>query len=294
MATIVMAFLAASVAAGYFTIALVVAPRIRMPTANQRIVLVIRGAAIAFFIGCGATHVHILLHTVGLGGATQPFETHEFVFHTVQAVGAWLFIAGAILRFELHVVPAQTREELEAAIVEQRNLADRAQNLASRDELTGMARRWRFDEELERQILQTRRYGTPSALILIDVDGLKRINDAGGHVAGDAALRHVADVMRRELRATDIGARIGGDEFAVILPDVGIEAAEAAAQRFVAALRDTTAADTTRTSVSAGVAPIDASSSAADVFNHADVALYQAKRAGGDRHVVSDLSLTPT
>ncbi|MEJ7823884.1 MAG: GGDEF domain-containing protein [Solirubrobacteraceae bacterium] len=282
-----MAFLAASVAAGYFTIAAVVAPRIRMPTANQRIVLVIRGAAIAFFIGCGATHVHILLHTVGLGGATQPFETHEFVFHTVQAVGAWLFIAGAILRFELHVVPAQTREELEAAIVEQRNLADRAQELASRDELTGMARRWRFDEELERQILQTRRYGTRSALILIDVDGLKRINDAGGHVAGDAALRHVADVMRGELRATDIAARIGGDEFAVILPDVGIEDAEAVAQRFVASLRDTT-------SVSAGVAPIDASLSAADVFNHADVALYRAKRAGGDRHVVSDLSLTPT
>jgi GGDEF domain-containing protein len=75
---------------------------------------------------------------------------------------------------------------------------------------------------------------------------------------------------------------------------VGIEDAEAAAQRFVASLRDTTAADTTRTSVSAGVAPIDASSSAADVFNHADVALYRAKRAGGDRHVVSDLSLTPT
>ena len=70
-----MAVLVASVAAGYFTIAAVVAPRIKMPSASDRLVLVVRGAAIAFFIGCGMTHVHIFVHTVGLG-TPQPVEFH--------------------------------------------------------------------------------------------------------------------------------------------------------------------------------------------------------------------------
>ena len=145
-----MAVLAASVALGYFTIAAVVAPRIKMPSADARVVAVIRCAAIAFFIGCGSTHLHILVHTAGVG-ALQPVESHELVFHAAQAIGAWLFIAGAFLRLELHVVPAPTRAELEAAVEEQRRLADQAQTLAGRDELTGLARRWRFDEELERR-----------------------------------------------------------------------------------------------------------------------------------------------
>ena len=92
-----MAVLVASVAAGYFTIAAVVAPRIKMPSVSDRLVLVVRGAAIAFFIGCGMTHVHIFVHTVGLG-TPLPVEFHELVFHSAQAVGAWLFIIGAALR----------------------------------------------------------------------------------------------------------------------------------------------------------------------------------------------------
>jgi|GEM_PF-3591316 len=281
MASIVMAILATSVALGYFTIAVAVAPRIKMPSAGARVVFVIRCAAIAFFIGCGMTHVHILVHTLGYGTPMQ-VEAHELVFHSAQAIGAWLFIAGAILRLELHVVPSQTRMELEAAVEEQRLLTEEAQNLARRDELTGLARRWRFDEELARQAARARRHGTSAALILIDLDGLKAVNDTYGHQAGDSVLEHVAEVMRDELRGSDIAARIGGDEFALILDEAGIEEAEVVAKRIVASARRT-ATGLPETSVSVGVTPIARSLAVCEIMKHADDALYEAKRAGGDR-----------
>ena len=219
MATFVMAALAASVALGYFVIAAVIAPRIKMPSVSSGLLLAIRGAAMAFFIGCGATHIHILVHA--LEANPQPVETHEIVFHTMQAIGAWLFIAGALMRLELHIVPSPRDAALRAAVEEQRRLADHATKRASQDELTGLARRWRFDEELERQVALAARHGTQATLLLIDVDGLKRINDTLGHQAGDRTLQHVAAAIRDHIRLTDMAARIGGDEFAIILPEAG-------------------------------------------------------------------------
>ncbi len=292
MASLAMVVLAASVALGYFTIAAVVAPRIKMPTAQPRVVLVIRCAAIAFFIGCGMTHVHILVHTAGLG-ASQPVEAHELVFHAAQAIGAWLFIAGAILRLELHIVPSQTREELERAVEEQRRLAQQAETIARRDELTGLARRWRFDEELARQIASARRCDAAGALILADLDGLKLVNDSRGHAVGDAVLEHVADAMQRQLRATDLAARIGGDEFAILLPDTSLEDAAAVAQRVVDAARATAGTALPATSISAGITAVDGVRGAADVMRRADTALYESKRAGGDRYAVAGAAVGP-
>ena len=123
--------------------------------------------------------------------------------------------------------------------------------------------------------------------MLIDVDGLKSVNDTLGHQAGDDVLRHVADSIRSQLRATDIAARIGGDEFAAILPETGSEQARAVAERFVASLRDTPVRGTPQTSVSAGIAPIDGILSPAAVMKGADIALYEAKRGGGDSYEVS-------
>ncbi|MDX6708072.1 MAG: hypothetical protein QOK16_2444 [Solirubrobacteraceae bacterium] len=286
MATIAMAVLAGSVALAYFVIAIVVAPRIKMPSASPRLVLAIRGSAIAFFIGCGATHIHILLHTVGVG-ARQPVEAHEVVFHVMQAVGAWLFIAGAVMRLELHVVPSRQRLKLHAAVEEQRQLADNATRLASQDELTGLARRWRFDEELERQVAHARRYETAAALLLIDVDALKLVNDTHGHQAGDRVLRHVADATRQQLRDSDMAARIGGDEFAVILSHATLQDARAVSARIIAAAAAPKPDGRPRTSVSVGVAAITGSLSASAVINGADAALYDAKHGGGNRFCCS-------
>jgi len=284
-----MAALAASVALGYFVIAIVVAPRIRMPSASDRLVLAIRGAAIAFFIGCGATHVHIFLHAVGANGPAQPVEAHEIFFHSAQAIGAWLFIIGAVMRLELHVVPSPQRAELRAAVEEQRQLADSATKRASQDELTGLARRWRFDEELERQVALARRDDTPGTVLLVDVDDLKQINDTMGHQAGDAALRHVAAAIHEQIRASDFAGRIGGDEFAIILTAAGGDDAAAAARIIAAATRPSPAGEP-GTSVSAGSAPISGFVSPADILRCADAALYTAKRNGGNCHVGSEIA----
>ena len=285
-----MAGLAASVALGYFVIAIVVAPRIKMPSVSDGLVLAIRGAAMAFFIGCGATHIHILVHT--LAAKPQPVEAHEIVFHSMQAIGAWLFIAGAVMRLELHIVPSPRRAELQAAVEEQRRLADHATKRASQDELTGLARRWRFDEALEHQVALAERHGTPAALLLVDVDGLKRINDTHGHQVGDQILQHVGAAIREQTRLPDVAARIGGDEFAIILQDAGGEDANAAAARILAAAAQPAGGGSLRTSVSAGSAPIDGSLSPAEVMRRADLALYSAKRSGGNSHAGSEM-VTP-
>ena len=287
MTTYVMAVLAASVALGYFVIAIVVAPRIKMPSVSNGLVFAIRGAAMAFFIGCGATHIHILVHA--LEPNPQPVETHEIVFHSMQAIGAWLFIAGAVMRLELHIVPSPRNAELEAAVEEQRRLAARATKRASQDELTGLARRWRFDEALERQVALAERHGPPAALLLVDVDGLKRINDTLGHQAGDRILQHVGAAIREQTRMSDVAARIGGDEFAIILHEAGGADAEAAAARIIAAAAQPAGPDSPRTSVSAGSAPIDGSLRASEVMRRADQALYSAKRRGGSSHAASEI-----
>ncbi len=292
MATIAMAVLAASVAAGYFTIAALVAPRMSMPSAGSRTVLVLRTAAIGFFVGCGMTHVHILAHILGFG-TPRAVETHELVFHAMQAIGAWLFIAGALLRFELQVVPAERRIDLEAAVAEQRELADHARLLARRDELTGLARRWRFDEELERQVGLARERGTSGALVLLDIDDFKTVNDTYGHQVGDAVLQRVAGQLTRGLREADLAARIGGDEFAIILPDATLQQGAAVAERIMASLRgpwDDAAPDV---SISAGIAAIDGARPTADIVRRADRALYGSKHAGGNCYIVDEPAPAP-
>ena len=285
MTTYVLAALAASVALGYFVIAIVVAPRIKMPSVSSALVFAIRGAAIAFFVGCGATHIHILMHAFEPN--PQPVETHEIVFHAMQAIGAWLFIAGAVMRLELHIVPSPRHAELEAEVEEQRRLADHATKRASQDELTGLARRWRFDEALERQIALAERDGAPAALLLVDVDGLKRVNDTLGHQAGDRVLQHVGAAIRQQTRLADVAARIGGDEFAIILQEADGADAGAAAARIIAAAAQPAGPGSLRTSVSAGSAPIDGSLPASEVMRRADLALYSAKRRGGGAHASS-------
>ena len=287
MATTVMAALAASVALGYFVIAVVIAPRIKMPSVSNGLVFAIRGAAVAFFIGCGATHIHILVHA--LEANPQPVEAHEIVFHSMQAIGAWLFITGAVLRLELHIVPSPRHAELEAAVEEQRRLADHATQRASQDELTGLARRWRFDEELKLQVALAQRHNTPAALLLVDVDGLKSVNDTLGHQSGDRVLQHVGAAIRQQTRLSDVAARIGGDEFAIILREARGTDADAAAARIIAAAAQPGGPGLPRASVSAGSALIDGSQSPAEVMRKADVALYTAKRRGGNAHARSEI-----
>ena len=109
--------------------------------------------------------------------------------------------------------------------------------MADHDALTGLFNRRRFEEELERHIAHGRRYGMGGALLLLDLDDFKRVNDDFGHRAGDRVLTAVAVVLKHRLRESDIVARFGGDEFAVLMPVGGVGEATELAELLGAAIR---------------------------------------------------------
>jgi diguanylate cyclase len=137
---------------------------------------------------------------------------------------------------------------------------------------------------MQTQVAQSRRYGTAGALLILDLDGFKAINDTQGHDAGDKLLVRVADELRACLRETDVLARLGGDEFAVILPRETLDEAAVVAAKVTDRLRMTGEGVT----AGVGVAPFSAEHESGDgVMRAADLAMYSAKAAGRDRHAVA-------
>jgi diguanylate cyclase (GGDEF)-like protein len=157
---------------------------------------------------------------------------------------------------------------------------DRWRALSTRDPLTGLPNRRAFDDAMEGALDAVRRQGARYALLAIDVDHLKQINDAGGHAAGDAAIRAVADVMRRERRASDLPARVGGDELMILAAGVESLGGVAFAERLRARL-----AEVGGPKISVGVTTLSAEDDARSVTRRADEALYAAKAQGRDRVV---------
>jgi len=168
---------------------------------------------------------------------------------------------------------------------------ERLSRLAMLDELTGLANNRLFGQRLDECITASRRSKRPISLLLIDMDHFKAINDAHGHQAGDMALKTAAAVIRSSLRGSDVAARVGGEEFAVILPDTGADEAARAAERILRGMRGArvllTNSPDIRLSASIGLSggvPGDGESSFA-LFAEADKALYRAKDGGRDQLV---------
>ena len=166
----------------------------------------------------------------------------------------------------------------EVAALALSNVKTRAElvRLATTDDLTGLCNRRRFREELARELARAERTGEPLAVLLFDLDGFKQVNDCFGHDAGDVALTTVAAALQATSRATDVVARIGGDEFAVLLPSTDRAGAESLARRFAKAISDAGRENGVSTSV--GVAASD-SSEPIDLLAEADRLLYVAKAA---------------
>lgn len=166
-------------------------------------------------------------------------------------------------------------------------LVQRLNEAARTDSLTAIPNRRAFDEHLTLELERAARTGEPLALVVGDVDGFKALNDRLGHAAGDAALTAVGQVLTNECRAVDVPARIGGEEFAILLPGTAGEAAIITANRLRAAVSGIKDADGRPLTISFGVAehPRDAKTSE-DLMSAADRALYAAKEAGRDRAVL--------
>ena len=170
-----------------------------------------------------------------------------------------------------------------------KNRLQTAEALATKDALTGLSNRREFDRQLEREIAYTARHESPTALLLIDLDHFKSINDLYGHPEGDRVLVFVARCIRNTLRRPDRAFRVGGEEFAILLRGADDDAAEGAARRLARALKAEPiffeGGDSRVVTFSGGIAVADAHNDyrTAGLVERADEALYRAKRAGRDR-----------
>ncbi len=157
------------------------------------------------------------------------------------------------------------------------------------DALTGLWNRRHFDEQLERVLAETDRFGGSCALVICDIDFFKKVNDTFGHDAGDAVLQRVSAVLRDGVRTVDVCARLGGEELALILPQTSLEGAVELAERLrqrTEAMVVSHAGASIRVTVSIGVATYSAGSDAkGQVFKRADERLYEAKHGGRNRVV---------
>jgi diguanylate cyclase (GGDEF)-like protein/PAS domain S-box-containing protein len=159
---------------------------------------------------------------------------------------------------------------------------ERLRHIADHDGLTGLYNRRRFEEELDRHIVHGRRYGMDGALLIIDLDHFKQVNDGHGHSAGDRVLAAVAAVLRKRLRESDILARFGGDEFAILMPHGGSAEAAELANLVVNAISREVSTPAGPLDASVGYALFeDATINSDDVLSRADDAMYADKAEGG-------------
>jgi len=179
-----------------------------------------------------------------------------------------------------------------AMAIHNAQLVERLAELATHDGLTGLPNRRLFASRLERSLALSKRYGHPVSVLALDIDHFKQLNDTHGHATGDAALVALAGALEAHVREADTAARVGGEEFWVLLPETGLEAAAEVAEKLRLEVRalDVDGADTQplgRFSVSIGVAEHREGERAEALLARADDALYEAKRAGRDRVITA-------
>ena len=207
---------------------------------------------------------------IAAGGTTLPSDNFGVVAFNLVSISLVMYVASVIGR-------------------EQRRAREEALKLSRFDSLTALHSRDYFTSELEQEILRATRTGRPFAVAMVDLDGLKAANDRFGHDWGDHLLKAVADVMKGDIRVTDVAARYGGDEFALMLPETDLSGAILVAEKVrvdISRIALPHNGAVVRTSASIGIVTFpDDGRSSAELMRRADLAMYEAKRRGRDQIV---------
>ncbi len=232
----------------------------------------LRYAALGGLLATGAPGGWLVLRMRGGATIWQELTGNPalYAYLLLSATFAFVAFGGALGRF------ADEREKL----------ISRLRELARTDALTGLHNARNFHDQLEQECARASRSHAPLALIMIDLDLFKVVNDRYGHDVGDAALVYAADVMRRNVRRGDIPCRVGGEEFAVICPATTDDAGVDVATRISDALRTQrfpVKGERVKITASLGVAMFRSGDRPADLYKAADQALYLAKLQGRDR-----------
>lgn len=250
------------------------------------------GSIMARRLLLAAVSIPILLGWLGLVGNHAGFYDFKF--------GVSLMVTSIIVVFTaLILVTAQAlnradtrRREAQGEIgrlCEELELANqRLAGLAYRDGLTGLYNRRTFDERLSNELTRATRYQRGLALLMVDIDHFKSVNDGHGHPAGDAVLRAIADIISAHTRRSDWAARYGGEEFAVVLPEADLQGAETVADRMrraVAGARIPFGTGEISVTISIGIGLVsEHAATVSQLVQSADRALYTAKHSGRDRY----------
>jgi diguanylate cyclase (GGDEF)-like protein len=252
--------------------------------------------AIAGLAACAVFVVvnHVLLsRMISLASSRSMFATGLFSFESLStdlglaalgigvaafwSVNGWLifFVLGPLLIIHRALYVPQLRE------------------LAQADVKTGLMNAKEFEHAVDMEVARAERMRTPFSILMVDLDHLRDINNAHGHLAGDVVIRGIAEVFREELRRYDVPARFGGDEFCILLPDTPPSEAARIAERIRAAVQErifmaegTTAALRVTVSIGLASSPDDATNRQ-ELVHRADLAAYRAKAAGGNRSVAA-------
>jgi diguanylate cyclase (GGDEF)-like protein len=175
-------------------------------------------------------------------------------------------------------------------LVTMRQTMDQLRGEADLDHLTGLANRRRFRVALSREVERWRRYGVPCALLQLDIDHMKTINDTYGHPSGDVVIREIAETLSKVSRDNDTAARLGGEEFALLFAGIGAKKAELAAKRLLEILAEQDIEGVGNVTVSIGVAACpEHADSERTLYAASDGALYVAKNEGRNRVAVAPL-----
>ncbi len=210
----------------------------------------------------------------------------EFRMRTFDGEWKWILSRARIVARDENGKPTRV-VGTHVDITDRKNLERRLSELATRDELTGLSNRRHFLEAGAREVERSRRNGSPLTFLMLDLDNFKDVNDRYGHPTGDAALRRFADTCAKTLRAADLFGRLGGEEFAILLPDTTEDGAEILAERLCRDVEKTAFPSeegafpmTVSIGIASMAAPLD---SLNDLMHRADRALYESKRAGKNR-----------